>query len=196
MKYCLLLALLLISLAFTAQAGNLTGQDSVRLQSIQADFRQEKQLTILGRPISPPAPSSFRPPAPCAGNTKLRSGPFCLCMKESEEVYRTGRAAAGGCSHGFDAMQVVLEQLSGWLDGRVEENDMFLVGRPDARTILLEPKDRGMARLISSITLRLADREGLLDEVLIDEGSQAFTRLLFSNRILNRELPASLFTQP
>ena len=94
----------------------------------------------------------------------------------------------------LNSMQVVLAEISNWLDGRFTDNRMFAVSFPDEQTILLTPKQQGFADLISSIRLKLADQQGMLDEVTIYEGPGSYTRLTFSNRILNREIPASRFT--
>jgi hypothetical protein len=95
---------------------------------------------------------------------------------------------------GIDSMQIVLADISNWLDGRFTENAMFAVSFPAKQTIILTPKEQGLAALISSIELKIADQAGLLDQVIIHEGPDSSTRLTFSNRIINQEIPAALFT--
>jgi hypothetical protein len=72
---------------------------------------------------------------------------------------------------------------------------MFTVSFPKKQTILLTPKEPGFAALISSIELKLGEQAGLLDKVIIFEGPGAFTSLTFSNRLLNQEIPAAVFTK-
>ena len=62
-------------------------------------------------------------------------------------------------------------------------------------TVLLTPKDQALAGLISKIELKLADREGLLDGVTIFEGPDSYTSMTFENRVLNKEIPVSVFTE-
>ncbi|MBV5318216.1 MAG: hypothetical protein JZU50_10460, partial [Desulfobulbaceae bacterium] len=38
---------------------------------------------------------------------------------------------------GVDSMQVILQDIGSWLDGRFTDNPMFKVTRPDDRTIVL-----------------------------------------------------------
>ena len=95
---------------------------------------------------------------------------------------------------GLDSMQVVLGQISSWLDGRVTDSEMFSVSFADDRTILLTPKQQALGGLISNIELKLADRKGLLDAVTIHEGPESYTRMTFSNRVLNKRIPAAVFT--
>jgi outer membrane lipoprotein-sorting protein len=95
---------------------------------------------------------------------------------------------------GLDTMQVVLDQISSWLDGRFTDNEMFRVSFADDRTVLLTPKQQALVAVISNIELQLADRKGLLDAVTIYEGPESYTRMTFSNRVLNKQLPATVFT--
>jgi outer membrane lipoprotein-sorting protein len=71
---------------------------------------------------------------------------------------------------------------------------MFRVTRPTEQSILLTPKSEELAGVISSIELTLADQQGNLDGITIFEGPDSSTKMSFSNRILNREIPDSVFT--
>ena len=94
----------------------------------------------------------------------------------------------------LDAMQVVLAEISSWLDGRFTENEVFNVSFPDEHTVLLRPKEKSFANLINRIELKLADRHGLLDSVTIFEGVDSYTKMTFSNRVLNQDIPTSVFS--
>ena len=91
-------------------------------------------------------------------------------------------------------MQVVLAEISNWIDGRFTDNAIFKVSFPDKKTILATPKAPGLAALISGIELKIAEQPGLLEAITIFEGPGSETRLTFTNRILNQEIPASRFT--
>ena len=91
-------------------------------------------------------------------------------------------------------MQVVLTEISNWLDGRFTENNMFQVARSSDQTILLTPKNQDLAGVISRIELTLADQQGNLDSITIFEGPDSYTKMRFSNRGLNRDVPISVFT--
>jgi outer membrane lipoprotein-sorting protein len=94
----------------------------------------------------------------------------------------------------LDSMQVMLSQISNWLDGRFSDNDMFSVSFLGERTVLLTPREQALAGLISKIELTLADRKGLLDGVTIFEGPDSYTTMTFKNAVLNEEIPVSVFT--
>ena len=91
-------------------------------------------------------------------------------------------------------MQIVLQDIGSWLDGRFTDNPVFNVTRTDERTVVLTPKEPGLQSIISRIELQLGQEEGVMESVTIFEGPDAFTRLTFTRAVLNREIPASTFT--
>lgn len=203
MKRLLLLAALSLFVAIpAAQAGaenkGAPGPQAqpVQLRSVQADFIQEKHLKILARPIISTGSFTFQAPQSLRWEyrTPIRSILLMHGGKVRKFVEREGVLAEDKGMR-LDAMQVVLAEISNWLDGRFTDNAMFTVSFPKKQTILLTPKEQGFAALISSIELKLGDQAGLLDKVIIFEGPDAFTSLTFSNRILNQEIPAAVFTQ-
>ena len=178
-------------------AGEIAGTETFRLHSVRADFRQEKHLQILARPIISDGTFIFQAPGSLRWEylSPVRS---VLLMHEGKmkKFIEQGGRLQEDKTMGFDTMQVVLADIANWLDGRFADNDMFIVTFPDDRTVLLVPKDKGLAALISSIELKVAGQKGLLDAVTIFEGPHSSTRLIFSKRILNQEIPASLFIAP
>jgi len=201
------LFLLLIGLSFfvsipAVQAGAasqgepvLQGQP-VQLRSVQADFLQEKHLKILARPIISTGSFTFQAPQSLRWEyrTPIRSILLMHGGKVKKFMEREGVLVEDKGMR-LDAMQVVLAEISNWLDGRFTDNAMFTVSFPKKQTILLTPKEQGFAALISSIELKLGDQAGLLDKVIIFEGPDSFTSLTFSNRIINQKIPVPVFTE-
>jgi len=169
----------------------------VAIQTIQAKFSQEKHLKILKKPLI--STGSFTFAAPQSLRWEYHTPiPSILIMHEGnieKYIKRDGKFVADQGMR-LDAMQVVLTEISNWLDGRFRDNDMFKVSFPDQDTVLLLPQDAMMANLISKIELKLADQRGLLDSVTIFEGPDAYTQMAFSERTLNKEIPASVFSSP
>ena len=193
--------LLLVALSFciaipAARAGAENKGAPVQLRSVQADFIQEKHLKILARPIISTGSFTFQAPQSLRWEyrTPIRSILLMHGGKVRKFVERDGVLAEDKGMR-LDAMQVVLAEISNWLDGRFTDNAMFTVSFPKKQTILLTPKEQGFAALISSIELKLGEQVGLLDKVIIFEGPDASTSLTFSNRIINKEIPAAVFTQ-
>lgn len=197
MKRLLLLVVLSFCIAIpAARAGAENKGGPVQLRSVRADFIQEKHLKILARPIISTGSFTFQAPQSLRWEyrTPIRSILLMHGGKVRKFVERDGVLAEDKGMR-LDAMQVVLSEISNWLDGRFTDNAMFTVSFPKKQTILLTPKEQGFAALISSIELKLGDQAGLLDKVIIFEGPGAFTSLTFSNRMLNQEIPAAVFTQ-
>ncbi len=169
---------------------------AVQLRSVQSDFIQEKNLKILARPIISSGTFTFQAPLSLRWEyrTPIRSVLLMHSGKIKKFMERDGVLVEDKGMQ-LDAMQVVLSEISNWLDGRFTDNAMFTVSFPDKKSVLLAPKEQGLAALISSIELKLADQAGLLDQVIIFEGPDSSTILTFSNRTINQEIPVSLFTQ-
>ena len=188
-----LLALLLCTAVQAAAAD--TPPATFQLHSVKADFTQEKNLKILARPIISTGTFTFQ--APQSLRWEYQSPVHSILLmhdgKIKKFIERDGKLAEDQGMR-LDSMQVVLAEISNWLDGRFTDNVMFTVSFPDKKTVLLTPKDQGIAALISTIELKLGEQAGLLDAVTIFEGPGSFTRLTFTNRTLNQEVPASLFT--
>ncbi|WP_339135170.1 MAG: outer membrane lipoprotein carrier protein LolA [Candidatus Electrothrix sp. GW3-4] len=167
-----------------------------RIESIQADFTQEKHLKMLTKPIISTGKLLFQAPA------SLRweyTSPFAsiLLMHEGKVKRFIERDGVFQEETGMqlDAMQVVLTEISSWLDGRFTDNELFAVSFPDDKTVELTPKEQAFAHLIKRIELKLSGQKGLLDQVTITEGPGASTIMRFSNRVLNQAIPATSFTQ-
>ena len=190
--FCLSCFAVSSGLAATAPAR----EDAFRIESIQADFTQEKHLKILAKPIISTGKLLFQAPA------SLRweyTSPFAsiLLMHEGKVKRFIERDGAFQEETGMqlDAMQVVLTEISSWLDGRFTDNELFLVSFLDDKTVQLTPKDQAFGNLIERIELKLSEQKGLLDQVTIIEGPGASTIMRFSNRVLNQKIPARSFTQ-
>lgn len=199
-SFFFIIILLLVFLSAPASSQEISREQPVQIQSIQsiqADFIQEKHLKILARPIVSTGTFTFQ--APQSLRWEYRTPiPSILLMhggKVTKFTRQDGKLLADRGMR-LDVMQVVLTEISNWLDGRFTDNDMFNVSFPDERILLLTPKEQTLAGLISYIKLELADQTGLLDSVTIFEGPDAYTAMTFTNRALNQKVPATLFTAP
>ena len=192
MRTCAL-ALLVCLLAATALA-----QDGPsRLRSVQAAFVQEKHLKILVKPLVSTGTFAFQ--TPHSLRWEYRSPVRSLLLMHGGRIRklieRDGRLEPDNGA-GVEAMQVVFQDLGRWLDGRFEDNPMFAAARPDARTVVLTPKEEGLRAMISRIELHLGEQEGVMERVIIVEGEAGATELRFTDAVVNREIPASVFTEP
>ena len=94
---------------------------------------------------------------------------------------------------GLQVMQIVLDQISQWLGGRFNENPMFTAKLEPGPKIVLTPKEKSFSRMIHHIDLVLSERPGIIDQVVIYEGGDSFTKLVFKNAVLNQPIDTTLF---
>lgn len=175
--------------------GNPTTDPSVRLHSVQANFTQEKHLKILVRPLVSSGVFAFQAPQSLRWEY-LRPVHSLLLMHNGriqKMIEQDGRFEQDNGA-GIDSMQIVLQDIGNWLDGRFTDNPMFQVTRSDDRTIVLTPKEPGLQSIISRIELHQGQEAGVMETVTIFEGPDAFTRLTFTQTVLNREIPEARFT--
>ena len=188
----LLACLFLLPTILTARA-TADGQ-AARLTSVQADFTQEKHLKILARPLLSRGVFAFQAPqslrweylAPLHSIMVMHDG------RIDKAIERDGRLERDNGT-GISSMQIILQDIGSWLDGRFSDNPVFTVSRPDGQTVVLIPKEQGLAAVISRIELRLGRQAGVMESVTIFEGPDAWTRLTFANAVLNRAIPESRF---
>jgi outer membrane lipoprotein-sorting protein len=193
-KLSLLLALTLITWS-TAFA--MPEQPRVQLQSVQANFFQEKHLPILAQPITSRGVFAFQAPRFLRWEYLYPVRTLLLVHNDSmKKLVEVDGKLVNDPDLATNSMQLVLEEITNWLAGRFSDNPAFAASFPDEHTIVLTPKDAGLAAIISRIDLHLQGKDGLIDTVLIHEGPDAFTRLVFSDAVLNLTLAESLFTAP
>jgi len=195
-KY-LISAFLFFASAVTIQAQGVTEVSPVRVESVQADFTQEKQLPILARPILSKGKFIFQAP------DSLRWEYFSpihtvLLMHDGQTrkfIQHDGKFVE---EHGMgvDSMQIVLQEITGWLDGEVTDTETFQVKSKEGDTIVLVPKNEALTKIISRIELKLLGTSGLMESVTLYEGPDSFTRMIFSDGLLNKKIPAVRFIKP
>lgn len=167
------------------------------IRSVQAEFTQEKQMKILSRPLLSRGTFVFQAPQSLRWeyHTPLRSIMLLHNGRMAKMVERNGRFEKES-RDGISSMQIILEEISSWLDGRFTDNPMFIVDTSKERTVLLTPKEPGLQAVISRIELQRGEQAGVIDSVTIFEGADGWTKLTFSNTVLNEEIPAKVFQEP
>lgn len=169
----------------------------VRVESVQTEFTQEKHLPILVRPIISRGTFVFQAPgslrweylAPIHSVLLLHDGRIRKFIEQHGQfVEESGM--------GVDAMQIILQEITGWLDGNIADTPTFHATVQDDGIIILTPKEPALGRIISRIELRLADQSGLMESVTLYEGADSLTKLIFSHAVLNEKIAAATFTQP
>jgi outer membrane lipoprotein-sorting protein len=164
------------------------------IKSIRAEFVQEKHMQILARPLESSGVFYYQAPASLRWEYQAPVRNILLMNNDRTERYvatDTGLVKEAGAN--LQAMQVVLEQIAQWLDGRFDENPMFAASLVPGPKIILVPKEKAFAKMIQRIEIVLSKRPGIIETVTIYETDDSFTRLAFKNVVLNQPMDESIF---
>ena len=162
--------------------------------SVRAEFVQEKHMEILAKPLVSKGIFYFK--APNSLRWEYRSPVQSILLmhdgRTKRYLKRNGAITEDAGAH-LQSMQVVLQDIAQWLNGRFEENPAFSASLEPDRKIVLRPKEKSLATMIQRIELILSDRPGIIAAVMIYEGENSYTRFEFNNTILNQPLQDSIF---
>lgn len=197
MKVLWLVLLVVAGVTWQPASAGAADEAMVELQSVQADFVQVKHLKILARPLVASGTFAFQVPQsprweylePVRSVLIMHDGAVRKFVERDGQLEEERGVQVG-------SLQIVLAEIGNWLAGRFTDNAMFTVSFIDERTIRFTPKEQQLAALISAIEIGIGGENGLLDSVLIKEGPDSYTKMTFTDRSINRQLPATLFTGP
>ena len=169
-----------------------------KIQSVKAEFLQERHLQILKEPLVSEGRFFYL----ASGSLRweylspLRS--VMLQKGDSVRLYHVSEGAwKQDMAQGVEARRMVLAEMSQWFQGRFEESRVFshayTPGSPGR--ILLTPGE-GINKFILGIEIVLADRPGVIDRVEITEPGGSSTRILFRNVEINASLDSRVFDEP
>jgi outer membrane lipoprotein-sorting protein len=163
---------------------------------VRAEFVQEKHMKILARPLVSSGVFYYQAPASLRWEywAPLRNS-LLMDAERMERWVETDGHLTKDAGANLQAMQIVMEQIAQWLDGRFDENPMFAASLDPGRVIVLVPRERSFARMIQRIAVRLSERAGVIDTVTIFEADASYTQLAFKNVVLNQPIDVSVFRQ-
>lgn len=167
-----------------------------KVTTVSAEFIQEKHMKILSRPLVSKGVFYFRSPnslrweyqAPVKIIMLLHQGKTTRYIEKNGTIIEED-----GVNLPF--MQMMLQEITRWIEGRFDENRAFQAQLVPGRMIVLSPKEKNTARMIQQIEIRLSDRPSVIKSVTIYEGKNSFTRLEFKKVILNPPLKEALFNK-
>ena len=164
------------------------------IKSISAEFVQEKHMKILVRPLVSSGIFFFQAPASLRWEYRDPLRNILLMTSEGTERYvGTDSGFVKDAGVNLQAMQVVLENITQWLEGRFDENPVFAASLEPGPRITLTPREKSFARMIQRIELLFSNQPGIIESVVIHESDDSFTRLVFKNVVLNPSLDGSVF---
>lgn len=162
--------------------------------SVKAEFVQEKHMKILSKPLVSEGVFLFQGPdslrweyqQPIQSILLLHNGKTRRFVQKNGNLIEDASAS-------LQSMQVVVQEITQWLNGRFDDNPMFAARLEPGRKIVMSPRDESFARLIQRIEILLSDRPAVIKSVKIFEGEDSYTKLEFKEVILNQELDEAFF---
>ena len=199
---CRLLSLAVCSLLLAGWSGTweTLQRESAQLASVKARFTQSKNMRILAKPLVSTGTFYFK--APDAVRWAYDAPVKSILLMHAGAVKRYTQGANGlteDSSAALQSMNVMLEEIALWSKGRFSESRSFSaeLKAGDGPTILLTPRDAGLAKIITAIEIALApDRPGVISDITIREGEGGTTVFHFSDVVLNQPLDDNLFRRP
>ena len=164
------------------------------ITTVKAEFVQQKHMEILAKPVVSKGVFYFQ--APNSLRWEYRSPVQSILLmhdgRTKRYILKDGFITEDAGAH-LQSMQVVLQDIAQWMNGRFDENPAFSASLEPHRKIVLRPKEKSLANIIQRIELVLSDRPGIITAVMIYEGEKSYTRFEFKNAVLNQPLQDSIF---
>ena len=127
-----------------------------KIATIRAEFIQEKHMKILFRPLVSKGVFYFRSPGSLRWEYRSPVKSIILMHhgKTTRYIEKNGTIdEEDGVNLTF--MQVMLQEITRWIEGRFDENRAFDARLAPGRMIVLSPKDEHTPRMIKKIEIRL-----------------------------------------
>ncbi len=166
-----------------------------KIESIQADFVQEKHLPFLVKPLESTGRFYFTRPDSVRWEY---ASPFKSILVSHQGNTRRFVAENGtwieDAGVKMAGMQVVMTQISQWMSGQFTGSADFDAKIAADSKVVLTPRNDALSRMIRRIELTLSDRPGVVASVMVIEGDDAYTVWAFKNIRTNDSLKPALFT--
>ncbi|MCF8128277.1 MAG: outer membrane lipoprotein carrier protein LolA, partial [Deltaproteobacteria bacterium] len=141
------------------------------IQTINAQFIQEKHLEILIKPLISKGAFYFRASG-STGSGSLRWEYFSpirsILLMHDGKVRRFIENENGfkeDASPGLQAMEMVLQEITLWLKGEFSENPNYHASLEGDHKIVMVPVNKAFSKIIQRIEILLSDRPGVIDTV-------------------------------
>lgn len=164
------------------------------IQTISAQFVQEKHLEILIKPLISKGAFYFR--APGSLRWEYASPIRSILLMHDGKIRRYIGGENGfkeDAGPGLQGMEMVLQEITRWLKGEFSDNPDYHASLEGNNKIVMVPKNKAFAKIIQRIEILLSDRPGVIETVTIYEGKTSFTKIRFRDVNINGELADTLF---
>lgn len=197
-KAGLVLFVLLVLPVWSARADDFARlrKDSARISTITADFVQKKSMKILSKPLVSEGKFYYAAPDSIRWEYSKPLKSVVISGKGSTKRYiASGGKMVEDETGGAKAMQIVLGDVAGWMNGRFDSNPAFTAAIREGTDMLitLTPKGKNMTGMIEKIEITISRKDASVKSVRIVESATAETRIDFQNVVVNMSIDPSVF---
>ena len=207
MKTIITLLTILISVSSYSQTNNFKkvtdtkvivaklNEASKSTKTIDSNFKQYKHLDILKDDILSTGHFSFQ------ANDKVRweytlPYKYIIIMNGSSMWINDGNKTKKYDTNSNKIFKEINDLMIGMLQGKILESDKFeLEFYQNKNEVLakLTPKSGNMKEFLSTMNLYFDKKDYNISKIIMDETSGDYTKIIFTNRKINKELPNSIF---
>ena len=169
------------------------------IKSISAKFTQEKHMKILVKPLISEGRFYFTAPDSLRWEYISPVRSILLLDKGRGKSYIQGKnGLVEDTRSKAQAMDIVLQMITAWLNGRFHDDPNFdaKLVRGEIDQIILTPKDKSLAGIISSIELQISGAQARINSVRISESRDSYTLIIFKDAEHNVNIDEKLYRQP
>lgn len=174
-------------------------RESAKIQSVSAQFSQQKHMRILTKPLVSKGRFYFQAPDSLRWEYASPIKSVLIMHKGNIKRYTQGeRGLVEDASGSLESMQIVLQEIGRWTRGQFTENEHFSATMKGGKgpRIILTPKEKGMAAMISRVVITLSpDRPGVIKTVKILENEGNYTLFEFTDVQINGNISETLFRE-
>ena len=174
-------------------------RESAKITSVKAHFTQEKHMQILRKPIISKGLFYYQAPDSVRWEYTSPVKNVLLMCKGSISRFTMGSTGfvedRGGSA---EAMRMVLQQIGRWSKGQFDQDETFSATLKGGKApkIILTPKEKGFAKMISVIVLDFsAEKPGVIKSIKITENKGNYTLFEFNDVQLNSKINERLFRE-
>jgi len=171
-------------------------KESPNIKTIQADFVQKKSMKILSKPLVSEGRLYYAAPDSLRWEyfKPLRS--VVITYKNNTKRYiASGGKMVEDKTGGAQAMKIVLNEVSNWMNGKFDQNPSFkaTINEGTNTRIILTPTEKSMAGMIEKIEITLFKKTSTVKSVRIIESANNLTQIDFDNVEINKTINSSVF---
>jgi outer membrane lipoprotein carrier protein len=166
------------------------------VEAFSCNFEQQRHLSIFSKPILFYGTLSIDRPDKMRWEI-TKPVPSVMLLDGEKGLHCSGSKPPRKFNTVTDPiMKIVSTQLWSWLSGdylALREN--YTISTKDNYDIILEPKEKGFSKVISSVLVQFSSTTLQPKSVTINEAGQDRTEIFFSDYILNTSFPYDHFSQ-